>query len=203
MKAELSMQDGAYPKKRKKSVAGQFAVKYRSETCGWTKNLNREDYGRQVLGTSCCCKKSKHCWKTINTVAFTWPISRLRFENSRLRLRFLAGWDLIRSWDCCKIRILFQKIKNSFYGACLFHAPLLVSRYPGHGLQSGWDGILLTLETVTWVHYAQGRQFGYFLPVSHRQRGSRLYISIYIYKYNIHIYILYICQYIYIYIIYR
>jgi hypothetical protein len=62
MKAELSMQDGAYPKKRKKSVAGQFAVKYRSETpCGWTKNLNREDYGRQVLGTSCCCKKSKHC----------------------------------------------------------------------------------------------------------------------------------------------
>jgi hypothetical protein len=36
----------AYPKKKKKSVAGQFAaVKYRSETYGWTQKLNREDYG--------------------------------------------------------------------------------------------------------------------------------------------------------------
>jgi hypothetical protein len=40
------MQEGAYPKAKKKSFAGQFAaVKYRSETYGWTKNLNREDYG--------------------------------------------------------------------------------------------------------------------------------------------------------------
>jgi hypothetical protein len=39
------MQKGAYPKK-KKSFAGQFAaVKYRSETYSWTKQLNREDYG--------------------------------------------------------------------------------------------------------------------------------------------------------------
>jgi hypothetical protein len=37
---------GTYPKKKKKSVAGQFAaVKYRSETYGWTQKLNREDYG--------------------------------------------------------------------------------------------------------------------------------------------------------------
>jgi len=27
-----------------KSVADQFAVKYRSETYSWTKKLNREDY---------------------------------------------------------------------------------------------------------------------------------------------------------------
>ena len=30
---------------KKKSVAGQFAVKYRSETYSWTQKLNREDYG--------------------------------------------------------------------------------------------------------------------------------------------------------------
>jgi hypothetical protein len=40
------MQDGAYPKKKKKSVEGsQFAVKYMSETYYWTQRLNREDYG--------------------------------------------------------------------------------------------------------------------------------------------------------------
>ena len=40
------MQEGAYPKKKKKSVAGQFAaVKNRSGTCSWTQKLNREDYG--------------------------------------------------------------------------------------------------------------------------------------------------------------
>jgi hypothetical protein len=57
-KLSLSMQDvqkGAYPKKRKKSAADQFAVvKYRSETYCWTQKLNREYYGveRQELGTS-------------------------------------------------------------------------------------------------------------------------------------------------------
>jgi ribosomal protein L37E len=36
---------GAYPKKKKRSVAGQFAaVKYRSETYCWTKKLDREDF---------------------------------------------------------------------------------------------------------------------------------------------------------------
>jgi hypothetical protein len=40
------MQEVAYPKKKKKSVAGQFAaVKYRSETYCWTQKLNRYDYG--------------------------------------------------------------------------------------------------------------------------------------------------------------
>ncbi len=40
------MQEGAYPKKKMKSVAGQFAaVKYRSEKYSWTQKLNREDYG--------------------------------------------------------------------------------------------------------------------------------------------------------------
>jgi len=39
------MQEGAYPKKKKKkSVSGQFAaVEYRSETYCWTKKVNRED----------------------------------------------------------------------------------------------------------------------------------------------------------------
>ena len=40
------MQEGAFPKKKKKSVADQFTtVKYRSETYYWTEKLNREDYG--------------------------------------------------------------------------------------------------------------------------------------------------------------
>ena len=45
MKAEVS--GGCLSlKKKKKSVAGQFAaVKYRSETYCWTEKLNREDYG--------------------------------------------------------------------------------------------------------------------------------------------------------------
>ena len=30
---------------KKKSVAGQFAVKYKSETSCWTQKLNREGYG--------------------------------------------------------------------------------------------------------------------------------------------------------------
>jgi hypothetical protein len=39
------MQECAYPKKKKTSVAGQFAaVKHRSETHCWTQRLNREDY---------------------------------------------------------------------------------------------------------------------------------------------------------------
>ncbi len=54
--------------KKKKSVAGQFAeVHYGSETCCWTKKLNREDYG----------------------VDKYWVF--FFFEISRLRLRFLAG----------------------------------------------------------------------------------------------------------------
>jgi len=31
--------------KKKKSVAAQFAVKYKSETYCWTQKLNREEYG--------------------------------------------------------------------------------------------------------------------------------------------------------------
>jgi hypothetical protein len=62
---------GAYPK-QKKSVAGQFAaVKYRSETYCRTKKINREDYGVDKY--------------------WIFFFSRLRFEISRLRLRFLAG----------------------------------------------------------------------------------------------------------------
>ena len=30
---------------KNKSVAGQFAVKYKSETYYWTQKLNRQDYG--------------------------------------------------------------------------------------------------------------------------------------------------------------
>jgi hypothetical protein len=61
--------------KKKKSVADQFAaVKNRSETYCWTQKLNREDYGVDKV--------------------LSFFLSRLRFEISRLRLRFLAGWDL-------------------------------------------------------------------------------------------------------------
>ncbi len=50
-------------------IADQFAaVKHRSETCCWTQKLNREDYGVE-----------KH---------WVFFLSRLRFEISRLRLRF-------------------------------------------------------------------------------------------------------------------
>ena len=45
-----------------------------SETYCWTKKLNREDYGVDKY--------------------WVFFFSRLRFEISRLRLRFLAGWDL-------------------------------------------------------------------------------------------------------------
>ncbi len=66
------MQEGAYPKK-KKSVAGEFAaIKYRSETYCWTQDLNREDCGVDKYWVLCF-------------------FSRLRFEISWLRLRFLAG----------------------------------------------------------------------------------------------------------------
>jgi hypothetical protein len=47
-KPDMQDMQGAYPIKNKKSVAGQFAaVKYKSEKCCWTQNLNREasDYG--------------------------------------------------------------------------------------------------------------------------------------------------------------
>ena len=40
------MQEGDYPNKKTKSVAGQFAAtKDRSETYCWTQKRNREDYG--------------------------------------------------------------------------------------------------------------------------------------------------------------
>jgi hypothetical protein len=56
---------------KRKSVADQFAsVKYRSETYCSTQKLNREDYGVDK---------------------YYFSFSRLRFEISRLRLRFLAG----------------------------------------------------------------------------------------------------------------
>jgi len=63
------MREGAYPNKNKKSVAGQFAVKHRSETYCWTQKLSREDYG-----------VDKYC-------GYIFFLSRLRFEISRLRLQ--------------------------------------------------------------------------------------------------------------------
>jgi hypothetical protein len=69
------MQESSYPKKKKKSVAGQFAtVRYRSETYCWTKKLNREDYGVDKYWV----EKQK-------------SLLRSHDQFSRLRLRFLAG----------------------------------------------------------------------------------------------------------------
>jgi hypothetical protein len=43
---DMQASEGVYPKKKKRSVAGQFAsVKYTSETYCWTQILNKEDYG--------------------------------------------------------------------------------------------------------------------------------------------------------------
>ena len=38
--------DEAAQAERKEQVAGQFAVKYKTETTCWTQKLNKEDYGR-------------------------------------------------------------------------------------------------------------------------------------------------------------
>jgi hypothetical protein len=53
---------------KKKIVADQFAVKYKSETCWWTKNPNREDYGVHkywvllaVVKEETLLKNNKHC----------------------------------------------------------------------------------------------------------------------------------------------
>jgi hypothetical protein len=71
------MQAGAYPKKKKKSVAGQFAaVKYRSETYCWTQKLNREDYGVDkywvlvaVVKESTLLKNNEHCCIRLTNLA--------------------------------------------------------------------------------------------------------------------------------------
>ena len=83
---------GAYPKK-KKSVGGQFAtVKYNSETyCSNKKTNQGRLHDRQVLGTSCCCKRLNTVEKQLTPLLSLGQISRLRFEISRPRLRFLAG----------------------------------------------------------------------------------------------------------------
>jgi hypothetical protein len=46
---------------KKKSVAGHFALKYKSETYRWTQKLNREDYGVHKYWVLLLLKKSKHC----------------------------------------------------------------------------------------------------------------------------------------------
>ena len=51
---------------KKKSVAGQFAVKYsKSETYCWTKNLNMEDYGVHQSGVLLAFEKECFCDKPI------------------------------------------------------------------------------------------------------------------------------------------
>jgi hypothetical protein len=54
---------------KKKSVADEFAVKYKSETYCWTKKLDKEDYG--VDKYFLLLQKNKHGSKTLNTVAWT------------------------------------------------------------------------------------------------------------------------------------
>jgi hypothetical protein len=69
---------------KKKSVAGQFAVKYKQK-------LNREDYGvHKYWGTSCCFKRVNTV-RFINNVRSLDQFCRLRFAISRLRLRFLTS----------------------------------------------------------------------------------------------------------------
>jgi len=58
---------------KQESVAGQFAVKYKSGTYCWTKKLNRDDYVVDKYWVLFAVVKeevkSKHCCKTIKTVA--------------------------------------------------------------------------------------------------------------------------------------
>ena len=71
------MQKCAYPKKKRKSVTGQFAaVKYRSEMYCWTQKLNREGYGVDKYCILFFFERGQGLKKTT---------SRLRFEISRLR----------------------------------------------------------------------------------------------------------------------
>ena len=86
-----NMQEGAYPKKKKRCVADQFTVvKHKSETYYWAQKLNREDYGvdeLRVLGTSCCCQRVNLALLTNNKYCC------VHFTN-------LAGWDLkLAGWD--------------------------------------------------------------------------------------------------------
>jgi len=46
---------------KKKSVAGQFSVKYKSETCCWTQKLKEEDYGVDKYWVLLAVENSKHC----------------------------------------------------------------------------------------------------------------------------------------------
>ena len=79
---------------KKKIVAGQFAVKYRS-AFGNVFLDSKTKQGRlpcrQVLGTSCCCKRVNTVEKQSTPSRSLEQFSRLRFEICRLRLRFFVG----------------------------------------------------------------------------------------------------------------
>jgi hypothetical protein len=81
---------------KKTSVAGQFTVKFKSETHFWTTKLNEEDYG-----------VDKYC---------TLPFTRLRFAKSRLNamitfLNRLTFFDDTRS-DLTEVQVTDKSYKS-------------------------------------------------------------------------------------------
>ncbi len=78
--------------KKKKSVAGQFAVKCRAETQRRTQKLNREDYGVDKYWVLLAVVKEYTLWKNNkHKLCSLDQFSLLRFEISLVRLRFSAG----------------------------------------------------------------------------------------------------------------
>lgn len=80
---------------------------------------------------SFCCKRVKHCRKTINIVA------RVRFEISRLRLHFLPGWDFLkigltretgqRCWNISEYLCFQDPIYQVGGGSLVFHKCVVFS----------------------------------------------------------------------------
>ena len=104
----MKVEYAGYPKKRR--VAGQFAaVKYRSEMYCWNKKLNREDYGVDKYWVLLAVVKEQTLLRSLD------HFSRLRFEISRLRLRFLAGWDLPKAqgWLLFELSMLGYMIESA------------------------------------------------------------------------------------------
>ena len=79
-----NMQEGAYPKNKRKSVDGQFAaVKYRSETYCWTQKLSKTKQGR-LRGRQVLCTRRTERFETLHLSHLTsLPIySRAHFRNT-------------------------------------------------------------------------------------------------------------------------
>ena len=95
------MQVGACPKRKKESVAGQFAaVKYRSKTYGWTQKLNRKDYGVDKYG-----QVWSFLWQRERKKILFLPMETEKYEQRGLwPVGVLSCWgDQILVFSTCRI----------------------------------------------------------------------------------------------------